>query len=285
MSRFSAIDLSQLAAPQLIDGLDFETILAAIKADFRGRVAAAGLAYDVDGIETDPVIVALEVAAYRELILRAMVNDKARSALLAFATGSDLDHLAAPFGVVRMTGESDDRLRVRAQIAPEAFASAGPAGAYVFHALSVSTEIAAAAALSPAEGRVRVVLAGTAGTAVSDETLGLVADRLAETDIKPLTDVVLVRRADVAAVPVEAILSIARGPDPATIAASAAAAVAAYFNRRYKVGAGIFRSGLIAALSVGGVDSVDLIEPQGDVLPGDTGIAVAGTVSIETDIV
>jgi phage-related baseplate assembly protein len=65
MSRFSAIDLSQLPAPQLIDTLAYEAILAALMEDVNSRFQAAGVAYDVGGLETDPVRIILEVAAYR----------------------------------------------------------------------------------------------------------------------------------------------------------------------------------------------------------------------------
>ena len=296
MSRFSAIDLSQLSAPQLIDALDYESVLAALMEDVNGRFQAAGVDYDVGGLETDPVKIVLEIAAYRELILRALVNDKARAVLIAYAVGSDLDHLGALFGTTRKVlvpasgtsaavMESDADYRRRIQLAPEAFSVAGPAGAYVYFALSAASEIADAHAFSPADGRVTVVIAGADGAQVSDASLAAVVDRFELADTVPLTDAVSVQRAALVEVPVQAVLTLSRGPDPDLVAAQAQAQVLAYFASRYRIGLGVYRSGLMAALSVGGVDSVALSEPANDVDLSDTEIAIPGAVTIETNVV
>ena len=44
-------------------------------------------------VESDPAWTILEVAAYRELLLRQRINDASRAVMLAFATGADLEHL------------------------------------------------------------------------------------------------------------------------------------------------------------------------------------------------
>ena len=80
--------------PAVIEELAFETILAELMADAVARFAAAGIDYDVGNLETDPVKIVLEAAAYRETLLRARVNDAARANLLSFAAATDLDHLA-----------------------------------------------------------------------------------------------------------------------------------------------------------------------------------------------
>lgn len=62
---FTAVDLSQLPAPSVVETLDFETILQAMLDDL--------LARDPDFsalVESDPAYKILEVAAYRELLLR-----------------------------------------------------------------------------------------------------------------------------------------------------------------------------------------------------------------------
>jgi phage-related baseplate assembly protein len=218
--------------------------------------------------------------------------------LIAYATGNDLDHLGALFGTARKVMvaadagagtaavlESDADYRRRVQLAPEAFSVAGPAGAYVYYALSAAVEIAVAHAFSPAAGRVTVVIAGADGAPVSDAGLTAVVTRFDGDDTVPLTDVVSVQRAELVAVPVTATLTLARGPDPELVTAEAEAQVRAYFAARYRIGASIYRSGLTAALSVGGVDSVALAEPATDVDVSDTEIAVPGAVTIETNVV
>lgn len=48
----------------------------------------------------------MEVCAYRELLLRQRINQAAKSNLLAFATGTDLDNLGALYDVERKEGET-----------------------------------------------------------------------------------------------------------------------------------------------------------------------------------
>ncbi|PJN94872.1 baseplate assembly protein, partial [Amaricoccus sp. HAR-UPW-R2A-40] len=98
MSGFGAIDLSRLPPPDVVERLDFETILGAMKADLIARAPDLAPAL---ALESEPAVKILEVAAYRELLLRARINDAARAVMIATATGADLDHLAALFGVAR----------------------------------------------------------------------------------------------------------------------------------------------------------------------------------------
>ncbi len=51
--------------------------------------------------ESDPGYKILEVAAYRELLIRARINDAAKAVMLAYAGSENLDNLAALFGVTR----------------------------------------------------------------------------------------------------------------------------------------------------------------------------------------
>lgn len=147
MSRFDVIDLSSLQKPQVIEELSYEAILAALKADFLERNED----YDAAFLESDPAMKLLETAAHRELLIRQRENDKARSIMLAFAAGNNLDHIAANYSVERRllspgdpealppiepVYEDDASLRRRVQLAPEALSVAGPRGSYIFNALS-----------------------------------------------------------------------------------------------------------------------------------------------------
>lgn len=153
MSGYKQIDLSQLPAPDVIQTIDFETLLAARKA------ALIALYPDIEsvlGYESEPVTKLLEENCYLEMTLRQRINDAARAVMLAFAKNTDIEHLAAFFDVERLlitpadnsvtppiaaVYESDDRLRARTQLALEGFSVAGPTGAYIFHALSASAAV------------------------------------------------------------------------------------------------------------------------------------------------
>jgi len=285
----TAVDLSRLPAPDVVEALDYETILAALTADLAARLP------DFDAfLESDPVIKLLEIVAYREVLLRQRVNDAARANMIAYALGGDLDNLAALFGVTRLelapavpeTGtaavlESDADLRRRVVLAPDSYSVAGPRAAYVFHALSADGDVLDASATSPAPGEVVIsVLSrdgdGTAGAPL----LATVAAVVNADDTRPLTDLVTVQSAGIVSFAVEATLTLYSGPDPALVLANAQTAVTALLASQRRVGRDVTRSALIAALHTGGVQNVALISPAADVAIGETEAAWAETVEI-----
>ena len=298
-SRFLAPDLTQLQPAALIEVIDSEAILAAQKTWILARKAEIRVdrpdlpPLDTLGLETEPLTILLEAFAYRETLLRALVNDKARAVLIAYATGSDLDHLGALFGVVRavlVPGsnppvlESDDRFRRRIQLAPEAFSTVGPRGAYIFFALTLDPAIADAWAYSPRDGQVHVVVAGANGEGVSDAVLARLVDRFGREDTVPLTDVITVRRAEMVRYSVVVTASFPRGPDPVLIKGRIEQAVRAYAAERYRIGTDVYTSGLIAAAKVGGVESVTLTAPVQDVICSDTQIPQLADVLISLNV-
>ncbi len=109
----TAFDFSSLPPPEVIKTFYFETILAGRMDDLAARLASAGIDYDVGHLETDILKIVEENDSYREIDLRAAINDAALANLLAFALGSDLDHLAAFYDVYRLVGEKDEPFRAR----------------------------------------------------------------------------------------------------------------------------------------------------------------------------
>lgn len=280
MSRFAAIDLSALAAPPVIEVLNYEDeILIKLVQDFIARLDAMDIEYDVAVLESDPAKKVLEVAAYRELLLRARVNDAARAVLLPFAKGGDLDVLASYYGVTRLVitpaagdvpavMESDAALRTRTQMAPEAFASAGNEEAYRFHTLTVSGGIKDVNVYSPAPGHVHVVFMTSSGNGIPEAALvEQVRARLTQKDIKPLTDMLTVKPMALKLYAVEAELAIEDGPDPTVVLTAARLAAQAYVAKCHKIGVAMRKSGLIAAMKQTGVEDVRLFTPAADVVP------------------
>jgi phage-related baseplate assembly protein len=117
----TAIDLSRLAPPTVVEQLSYEDIRAA---GWRGCSDAAS--FDAT-VASDPAVKVLEVFAYREMLIRQTFNERARQVMLAYASDSNLDQLGALLDVARLSGEADDAYRARIQLAPEAFSVAGPA--------------------------------------------------------------------------------------------------------------------------------------------------------------
>jgi phage-related baseplate assembly protein len=132
------IDLDGLPPPQAIEELSFETILAELVADFRARWPD----WDMGALETDPILIALQVAAYREQNIRERINEAVRSNILPFAIGGDLDQLAVFYDLVRLNGETDAQFRRRVVLAIAGRSPGGTAERYRSIALSVDARIA-----------------------------------------------------------------------------------------------------------------------------------------------
>lgn len=263
----STIDLSALPPPAVVEVLDFEAILQAMKDDFVSRYPE----FSAD-LESDPVVKLLEVAAYRETLLRGRVNDAARAVMLATAVGTDLDNLGALIGVERLDGEADDRFRQRIVLGWERITTAGSRGSYRYHALTASTDVRKVKVFMGEPGTVRViVLAGdTPDGAPTDALLDTVRDALNAEHVRPLTDTVSVEPAEIVPYVVFATLDLDVGPDPEAVRAAAEAAVLEYTRGQVDIGALVARSGIIAALHRSGVRSVALTLPATDLELTDT---------------
>lgn len=269
---FTTVDLSQLAPPNVVEALDFETIFAAMLADLQARDPAFTAL-----VESDPAYKILQVAAYRELLLRQRVNDAARAVMLAYAGGTDLEHLGALFGVQRLvidpgnpaaippvppTLESDADLRRRIQMSLEGFSTAGPEGAYIFHALGADGDVLDASATSPAPGEVVVsILSRTGDGEASQALIDRVEAVLSADDVRPLTDFVIVQSAAIVPYAVEATLYFYPGPDRTVVMQSAQAAIEAYVAKQHRISLDVTLSGIYAALHQPGVQRVDLVSP------------------------
>jgi phage-related baseplate assembly protein len=261
MSNFTPIDLSKLPAPDVIETLDFQSLLTNYINDF----VAINPNYSTL-LESDPAIILMQVVAYREMLLRARINEAAKANMLAYATKGDLDNLAAFFGVERLIDETDERLRKRTQLALEGFSTAGPVGAYIFHSLSASNEVKSVSVKSPNPGEVLVTILSNIGDGtVAQELIDSVLAKLNEDDIRPLTDLVSVQGAEIINYQVEAVITVYSGPSSAVVETEANDALQKFISDRHEIGRVIAISGIYDALHVDGVSRVELISPLADI--------------------
>lgn len=266
------IDLSQLPSPDVVESLDFEVIYQEITAQF------ASLYPEFDTLlESDPAIKLLELAAYREVQIRARINDAARAVMLASATGANLDQIGANYDVARLliqpadntaipptpaTYENDSDFRYRIQLSMEGLSTAGPAGSYLFHALSADGQVLDASATSPAPGEVLITVLSREGNgSPTAELLAAVLAALNDENVRPLTDFVQVQAATIVPYEVNATLHFYAGPDRQVAMASARAAVEAYTQRQHRLGMDVTLSGIYAAAHQPGVQRVELATP------------------------
>ena len=253
-------DLASLPALAVIEPLSFETIFSELQTEFQSRYPDYSAL-----LASDPAVKLLEVAAYREVLLRNRINTAAKASLLAFAAGSDLDHLAAFYGVTRLTDETDEALRLRTRQRIIGFANAGGAAHYRYWALSASPEVADVEVDSPEPGRVRIsVLAKGEADTVPGAVLDAVRAVVLRDDIRVLTDTVEVVPAVL--IPITVAARIWLYPDTPMAAFDA---IEARFKEALAAQSGLgwdlTPSWVIGELQRPGVHKVELLAPTTDI--------------------
>lgn len=278
------IDLSQLPAPNVVETLDYETLLAERKATLISLYPAdeqASVAR-VLALESDPLVKLLQENAYREVILRQRINEAAKAVMVAWANGSELDQLGANNGVTRLVltpadntvtppveavMERDEDFRARIAAAFEGLSVAGPSGAYEFHARSADGRVADASAISPSPASVTITVLSREGNgAAGSDLLAIVNAALNDEDVRPVADRVTVQSAQIVDYRVDATLYLYPGPEAEPIRAAAEAKLKAFVNTQARLGRDIRKSALYAALHVEGVQRVELAQPVADVV-------------------
>lgn len=291
-SVFTAINLQGLPPPNLLKPIDPEAELLEIRAEFAAKFPANHPIHAVLALESEPVNKILEVLAYRYSLKVSEVNRTARSLMIAFANGGDLDHLSATYYRVQRKVlqaedlttnpptvailESDVDFRDRTALSVEAETKAGSAGAYLFHALSASPEVFKAKVDSPAPTEVDIYLSGQIDGDVLDQatkTVGVtqnaiddVSAALTADNVRPLTDLVRVHSATAKAYRIDAIIYVKAGISPQLIQAQAMIELRRYLRAEFKPGQRIATSRIIGALDVTGVSRIELTNPASDVL-------------------
>ena len=306
------IDLSTVAAPDVVQPLDFEAIFSALKSDIVARLPALA---DVLELESEPLTKLLQVMAYREVLLRQRVNEAARAVMVAYAVGGDLEQIGANYGIARLPGEADARLRQRVQQAFNRLAAAGPADAYRQHALGVSAEIRDVQVFSEAPGRVTVTVLApqmvpTAQADTTEAAAGLalfgpaplaghtlviepndgpllraVAQTLNAHDVRPLTDAVVVRAPRLLTFTVAAVVEVLPGPDAQLVLTRRRTALQAYLRSCQSQGSDVTRAAIVAALVETGVKDVQLAQPLYNVPVAQGEIAACIAIDVQAQVV
>jgi phage-related baseplate assembly protein len=274
---FTAVDLSRLPSPDIIETLDFETGVAEAVAHFKAEMAALGVV--VSTRDSDPAMKLLQTFVYLAQLVRQRVNDAARAVMPAYAVGADLDNIAAVFGITRQVitpadtelgipavMEADTEFRRRMVLAPEGYSVAGPEGAYVAHALTADPEVLDATATSPSPGVVVVALLSRTGSGEAPQQLVDTVQAYVSADTRrPLTDLVQVRSAEVIPYAVDYDLTTFSGPDGSLVVATSLASVNAYVRESHRIGRDITLSALYRAAHVEGAQNVRFNSPTADI--------------------
>ncbi|WMT84095.1 baseplate J/gp47 family protein [Wolbachia endosymbiont of Listronotus oregonensis] len=246
--------------PNIIEPLNFEEIFSRMKEELVKSFTAL--------VESDPAMKVLEVAAWRELLLRERINEAIKSNLLKFATGEDLDNLAEFYGVERQKEEEDERFRKRIKAKIVGSSKGGSKEYYRYHALSADRRVKDALVESPIPGKVQISILSTQLSTtgmVSEELLEIVKKQVTRDDIRVLTDTVTVVGCNITEIDIHSRISVNSQALPEIIEIAKKQFIEK-FELAKRLGWSVTRSWIIANLFVDGVENVELIEPKEDVV-------------------
>jgi len=321
--RFASPELLALGKPPALASSPFETLFQVSRDAFVARMSAAGLSYDVQMLETDPAMITIQAAAYRDMMRRLEIDDAVAATYLGSATKAMLDQRAADYGVLRRIVqfadpalgipeiiEDDESVRLRARLAWEALSVAGPAGAYVFHALDAHEGVFDALAIGPetgfvSPGEVLVVVQSRTNNGVpTDNMLDVIADRLDafavvyangssvvrpvrnHQSVRPLGAKVTVFGAKPLVYTTTATLFVSAYGDAEALRLAALAQLQAYQERTRRIWQRVSKEGRQAALSLVGTDGLPVIDEvvvsEDDVIPTHLEIPVPGAITLTT---
>ncbi len=286
------VDMSQLPKSAVIEQLDYEQILQ----EWIARYKELDPDYQ-DVNESDPVYKLIEVAAFREMVLRQRVNDGAHATMLAYAVDEDLDVIGANFDVQRLVidegdpnavppreriMESNEAFRYRIQLSNRAKNTAGSADDYEFWALSADGRVKSIATDSP-QGTLTVtvsVLSHEGNGAASAELIKLVEDTLTPKGTRPLSDEVVVQSAMINEFAVVAELELFSGPDESEVIKAAREQLDKWLADSYRQGMDLTLDGFYASLRVPGVYKVHLTSPAADIINDQFSAGYANSITL-----
>ncbi|HHX2257838.1 TPA: baseplate assembly protein [Haemophilus influenzae] len=293
------VDLSKLDAPKVLEDLDFESLLADRKTEFIALFPQNERAFWQArlSLESESITKLLQEVVYLQLMERNRINNAAKATMLAYASGSNLDVIAANYNVKRQVIqeannnvtpkipeilEDDTSLRLRTQLAFEGLSVAGPRSAYIFHALSAHPDVADVSVVSPQPANVTVTILSRNGQGEAEESLlNVVRAKLNDDDIRPIGDRVIVQSAVIQSYEIRAKLHLYRGPEYEPIKAAALKKLTAYTEEKHRLGRDISLSGIYAALHLEGVQRVELISPTADIVLPSSKSAYCTAINLE----
>ena len=274
----STVDFSQLPEPNLIQELDYESIFNERKEKFIALYPATEQNQwrTILNRESDPVVKVLQENAYLELLYRNKCNADARSLLLAYAEGSDLDHLAlTEYGLIRLIVtpadnsvvppspaiyESDERLRERCLLSFDGMNTAGSANAYRYFALSADGRVDGIKVKSDEETPcfldIVITQVDSENGAASAELIQIVQTALDPDTVRPVGDRPTVKSSIATNYQIEASLYVGKNAEDALLLEAANIRLDKYIKNAQKNGESIYLSAIYAALHVDGIERV-----------------------------
>lgn len=274
-------ELANLPAPGVIEIIGYEARLAELRIRLVQIFADAGIAYDVEDLETDPAQLLLQVGAYVDMLLRQRINEAVQANLLAYANGSDLDHLAQFYDVARLAGETDEKLRIRVVLAIRGRSTGGTEPRYRSVALGADPRVADATVYTVGKDpTVHVAIFSTDNAGVADQLLiDKVTTALQDPAVRMVNDTIVVAGASRSTTPIVADVWLLPETSDAIIAQMTAALTLAW-AQAIVLGRDVTRSWLTSKLMLEGVQRVDVVTPATDIVVPFNQAAALGTITL-----
>lgn len=279
-----SVDFNSLPKPNFVEVIDYESILAERKEYFISLHPddEQELVRKTLSRESEPVTKLLQENAYREMILRNQINEKALATQLAFAKGNDLDVWGANFDVKRLViteaddsvippvlaiYEEDEDFRYRIQKKLDALSTAGPESSYEYHTLSADGRVSDVKCSSPAPAHalLTILQRDTANNASTEELNTIILNYVSGEKKRPTGDRVQVQSAEIINYEIEAVLVTKNVPETDPVLAAAQSNALAYTKEPKRIGKGVFFSDIYSILKVSGVERVELISPSAEI--------------------
>lgn len=300
----TSIDLSRLPFPDALERLDFEAMFVAFMARFHASWEEARAldpslpAYDVGGLETDPIVILGQADTYMRLLDRQRVNDAVKALLAPTASSADLDNVVARQGMQRLelapaTGDQPavmetDAALLRRYLLSFDRPSAGSAGRYLYEAWTVApwlTDVRVnGRAVHGRIGDTDIVIAGVDGAAATVDELAAVQAAVTHPHVKPEAVGVAVIPATRKEYRVEQVVVVPVGPDAELVRAEAEARVRAVCLSRMLIGAAVPRD-LVAGAAFGpSIVDVVHVAPAADIAAQPYAIPVCTEIAISVEV-
>lgn len=178
--------------------------------------------------------------------------------------------------------ETDESLAERVYLAPSSYSVAGPSDAYTYWAKTYNTGIGSVKPTTPSPGAVDVYVIMADGTLPEDEMLRGLEEFLASEEIRPMTDLVTVRKPSVVAFDIGLTYYINRSDraKAVTIQQTVQRAVAEYISwQTSEIGRDINPDELVQRIKAAGVKRIEMTSPAFTVV-SDTAVAQCASRSL-----
>ncbi len=293
------INLTDLPAPEVIEVFSYEELFASKSKKFRELMPEyEGLAFKSDPVVKllelmtyEEMILRTRINTAAKSLLLAFSNGNDLAHLSAdFNIERQIIKKGDPNATppIEAVFEDDNMFRLRRQLAPEGLTTAGSDGSYLFHTISAGAapktfkvespeagklvvtyeykkpgfgaKVKHSSVDSPEPGQILVTILAHENNGIADQKLiDAVTKHLKDDDIRPLSESVSVIAGDNLNFSIKAKIYIYEGPSAQLVKTKAYEDLQNFVTSRHMLGEIVTSSGIDAALSVAGVQKVEII--------------------------